>query len=163
MFYFAYGSNMSISRLRARVPSAQRIGACVLRHHDLRFHKHGADGSGKCDAFKTGNSEDYVLGSLFRIDPFEKPSLDAAEGLGHGYDEKTVSLTRESGEQVSAYTYYALRIDHTLKPYSWYLQHVLIGARESNCPAGYVSRITSIEAVEDMDRQRAARERAIHE
>ena len=154
---------MSICRLRVRVPSAERIGAFALRHHDLRFHKHGADGSGKCDAFETGNSGDFVIGSLFRIDPFEKPSLDAAEGLGHGYDEKMVSLTGESGEQIAAYTYYALKINHTLKPYSWYLQHVLIGARESNCPPGYVSRITSIEAVEDMDKQRAARERAIHD
>jgi hypothetical protein len=56
MLYFAYGSNMSVSRLVARTPSAQPLGRCALRGHQLRFHKVGGDGSAKCDAFHTGNS-----------------------------------------------------------------------------------------------------------
>ena len=162
MFYFAYGSNMSLSRLRKRTPSAERIGACTLQHHDLRFHKHGADGSGKCDAFQTENSNDFVCGSLFRIDPVEKPALDSAEGLGFGYNEKLVSLTRDTGENVAAFTYYAIKINDALKPYTWYLQHVVIGAKESNCPSSYVSRIQAIESVEDRNRQREMKELAIH-
>jgi len=162
MFYFAYGSNMSLSRLKERTPSAQRIGVCTLQSHDLRFHKHGADGSGKCDAFQTGNSNDCVFGSLFRIDPFEKPALDSAEGLGLGYDEKLVTLTGDSGENITAFTYYAIKFNAALKPYTWYLQHVVIGAKESNCPSSYVSRIEAIESIEDRNRQREIKERAIH-
>jgi gamma-glutamylcyclotransferase len=53
MYYFAYGSNMSLSRLRERVPSAEAVGCFSLNGHDLRFHKLSKDGSGKCDAFFT--------------------------------------------------------------------------------------------------------------
>jgi len=162
MLYFAYGSNMSISRLKKRVPSATRIGFCTLQNHDLRFHKKSKDGSAKCDAFQTGNSKDFVIGSLFKIDPVDKPSLDSAEGLGFGYDEKQVFLFKDSGENVEAVTYYAITIDETLKPYSWYLQHVVVGANESNCPSIYVSRIKATETVEDENQERDAKERAIH-
>ena len=36
--YFAYGSNMSLARLRARIPSAEKVGSFMLREHSLRFH-----------------------------------------------------------------------------------------------------------------------------
>jgi len=81
MLYFAYGSNMSVSRLRKRVPSASPLGCHILKKHDLRFHKKSKDGSGKCDAYETSNDKDIVYGALFGIDPNEKPALDAAEGL----------------------------------------------------------------------------------
>ena len=43
MHYFAYGSNMSVARLRMRTPSARKVGLFRLASHDLRFHKRGAD------------------------------------------------------------------------------------------------------------------------
>ena len=87
LHYFAYGSNMSIARLRSRVPSARSLGCCRLEEHDLRFHKAGRDGSAKCDALHTGRKQDLVHGVLFRIDALERPALDMAEGLGHGYGD----------------------------------------------------------------------------
>jgi len=162
MRYFAYGSNMSFARLIRRVPSAVRVGACTLHQHDLRFHKAGTDGSGKCDAFQTDDSSHFIVGSLYEIDPVEKQSLDLVEGLGVGYAEKRVCLATESGEMVEALTYYATMIDKSLKPYSWYLQHVLIGAGESGCPPDYVARIRATNAIEDGHRERDARERAIY-
>jgi hypothetical protein len=163
MRYFAYGSNMSFARLTRRVPSAVRIGACTLRQHDLRFHKKGTDGSGKCDAFHTDDPNHFIVGSLYDINRDEKRSLDLVEGLGVGYAEKRVSLITESGETIEALTYYATMIDGSLRPYSWYLQHVLIGAVESGCPPDYVARISGIQAIEDTHRQRDARERAVHD
>src|SRR6056297_3033351 len=162
MLYFAYGSNMSIVRLRERVPGARRVGTGTLQYHDLRFHKRGADGSAKCDAFYTGDANHSVYGSLFVIDPAEKPALDAAEGLGVGYGEKPVSVAVGKQQHIEALTYYALAIDETLNPYSWYVQHVLIGARETACPPPYLAWIESTTAIDDDDAARDARERAIH-
>ena len=68
MKYFAYGSNMSLLRLRERVPSAERLGVFKLEQHVLRFHKIGIDGSGKCDAFLTEDPNASVIGALFEID-----------------------------------------------------------------------------------------------
>ena len=163
MRYFAYGSNMSFARLIRRVPSAVRVGACTLHRHDLRFHKTGTDGSGKCDAFQTDDPNHFIVGSLYEIDPVEKRSLDLVEGLGVGYAEERVSLMTHSRDVFEALTYYASMIDKSLRPYSWYLQHVLIGALESGCPPDYVAQIRGTEAIEDGHRERDAKERAIHD
>lgn len=67
MKYFAYGSNMSLLRLWQRVPSAVRIGVFTLQGHQLRFHKLGKDGSGKCDAYQTNNTLDLGRVDLSRV------------------------------------------------------------------------------------------------
>ena len=163
ILYFAYGSNMSISRLGQRVRVACRVGLCRLESHELRFHKAGKDGSAKCDAFETENPAHFVLGSLFTIDTATKPQLDRVEGLGYGYEEKLVTVIDGSGQTFEAFTYYATSIDQSLKPFSWYLNHVLVGARECGMPAGYLARIEQIEYIEDPDILRDQRERAIHQ
>ncbi|WP_287030953.1 gamma-glutamylcyclotransferase family protein [Pseudomonas sp. UBA6310] len=162
MYYFAYGSNMSRSRLRERVPSAENLGY-FMSEHDLRFHKSSKDGSAKCDAYFTSDGEDAVYGVLFKIDPKEKSALDKAEGLGHGYNAKEVTVTDHSAFPITAITYVAMDINESLKPYTWYVNHVLVGAREASLPSDYIeSKITSVEAIEDIDKIRDAKQRAIH-
>ncbi|TLU67112.1 gamma-glutamylcyclotransferase [Thalassotalea litorea] len=163
MHYFAYGSNMSIARLTARVPSATPIGIYSLAQHDLRFHKSSHDGSGKCDAYFTANPDDVVHGVVFTIDPEQKPDLDAIEGVGKGYEIKAVQVSTNKGESIAAFSYYATDIDASLSPYCWYLNHVLIGAKQASLPASYIdSKIASIVAIKDPDSNRHIREQKIH-
>ncbi|MCF8057186.1 MAG: gamma-glutamylcyclotransferase [Desulfocapsa sp.] len=100
MKYFAYGSNMSLNRIRQRVPSALMLGMFSLEYHELRFHKHGRDNSGKCDAYYTNDSSNTVLGVLYQIDKSGKVILDRAEGVGCGYDEKEVIVSDVKGNIV---------------------------------------------------------------
>jgi hypothetical protein len=160
--YFAYGSNMSLARLQERVPSARRLEIVTLKGHQLRFNMSGTDSSGKCDSFQTNNSEHQVIGALFEIDQTEKAILDKAESLGDGYSEKFVSVFSPSGEVFEALIYVAIKIDTSLKPYSWYLNHVIIGAKETQLPTDYLSIIESIECIEDLDKSREIKERAIY-
>lgn len=162
MNYFAYGSNMSLSRLWQRTPGARRIGQFCLVGHTLRFHKVGRDGSGKCDAYFTGSADDVVFGALFELPASEKSRLDEAEGLGRGYDESEVTIVGASGVEMRATTYRATHIEPSLAPYSWYKHHVLVGARESALPLAYIRAIEAIDSLDDPDRARDARERAIH-
>lgn len=164
MFYSAYGSNMSIARLQERVPSAVPLGCYTLAQHDLRFHKSGRDGSAKCDAYFTADGADTVHGALFEMHPSHKPALDEAEGLGYGYREKGVTvIAARDGASVTAFTYVAIRINEHLKPYSWYLNHVLVGATETSLRADYVQgKIATVEAIHDHDEERDARERSLH-
>ncbi len=161
MNYFAYGSNMSLARLRQRVPSVQRLGTALLRHHDLRFHKQGRDGSGKCDAFFTGRLSDAIHGVLYHIEPEGKAVLDRIEGLGAGYDEKRIELVHEGGA-LEAVTYVATHIGNDLQPFEWYLEHVLVGAREAQLPGHYVDELARTAAASDPDPLRHHREMAIH-
>ncbi|HHX8335971.1 TPA: gamma-glutamylcyclotransferase family protein [Vibrio diabolicus] len=162
MKYFAYGSNMSLARLRERVPSAKRIGMYCLTKHQLSFHKSSKDGSGKCDAYFTDNIKHNIFGALFEIDENEKKALDRAEGLGYGYDQKLVNVEGLDGQVFEAVTYVATNIDNTLAPYSWYLNHVVVGAKETSVPENYLENILAVEVLEDTDKERDRKQRKMY-
>lgn len=162
--YFSYGSNMSRRRLEARV---RLVGAAVvasLPAHRLAFHKYGRDGSAKCDIQYTADQADRVVGVLFNLSAPAGPVLDKCEGLGNGYQRKQVQVQVLAPDDVPipAMTYYATRIDPSLKPFKWYLAHVLAGAREHGLPPDYVASIERIKAVDDPDPDRHDREMSIY-
>lgn len=161
MYYFAYGSNMSQQRLRARVPSAVCLGVTKLAGHQLRFHKRGQDLSAKADAYFTGNENDAVIGVLYRINPAERGPLDQVEGVGFGYDTKAVQLPWE-GSIVTAYTYIAIHLDPSLLPFHWYKHHVLLGAKEACLPESYIEQIQAQPSKDDPDRERHMQEVGIY-
>jgi len=154
---------MSLPRLRGRVPGAERVGVFTLAEHSLKFHKVSKkDGSGKCDAQFTGSPDDFVIGALFEISDNEKVALDTAEGLGYGYQDKTIQVSDGQGKIIEAITYYATNTNPSLQPYSWYLCHVIYGAKETGVPASYLTTIESTRSTEDPDRERDVKERAIY-
>lgn len=164
MLYFAYGSNMSLRRLRQRAQSASVVTVAKLFGHQLRFHKVGKDFSAKCDAYETGDIRDVVFGVIFDIHPDDKVMLDRIEGLGRGYKEKPVELQTFSAERVSATIYCATEIDPALRPFVWYKHHVLRGATEFGLPDDYVERsIRYIESIDDDDHLRQRREMAVYD
>jgi cation transport regulator ChaC len=128
----------------------------------LLFHKKSLDGSAKCDAFETKNNINSVHGVVYRISKSHKAVLDRIEGVGLGYEEKTVELTTPPGEILLAYTYYAIQITHTYKPYHWYKHHVLTGALEYDLPGTYVERLLKVDSMEDPNPKRQAAEIAIY-
>ena len=162
MLYFSYGSNMSRKNLTDWVPSATFVAVATLAKHVLKFHKVSNDGSGKCDVSETANRNDQVIGVVFDISESEKPELDRKEGLHYGYEEKTVVVNSLNGESMEATTYYATNCDSSLKPYHWYKEHVLRGAKENNLPEEYIRNIKGIEATEDPDQHRHDEEMKIY-
>lgn len=159
--YFAYGSNMSTARLRERMPSCSPIGVATLPSHALRFHKRSVDGSGKCNAYPA--DDEIVLGVLFSFDPADRTRLDKAEGAGRGYEPAIVTVINDKGRRRKVLTYLASpdAIDENLKPYSWYKEFVLSGATEHRLAGDYIEdNIRSVEAVEDPDQERGAKQRA---
>lgn len=161
ILYFAYGSNMSSRRLQARVPSATLVSKASLRGHQLRFHKHSLDDhSAKCDAYRTGEPDHRVLGVLFEFDQSEQAYLDRCEG--EGYKVVRVEVETEDGDFVQALSYLAVLIKPGLKPYPWYKQHVLNGAREHALPAEYIAMIEAEPTQQDNDEARSQHEMALY-
>lgn len=162
--YFAYGSNMLVARIRAadRAPSARPISVGALPEHALRFHKRGADGSGKCTIIDTGRGRDVVYGVLFEIEPADRPRLHEAEGLGDGYRVRHVGVRTPRGPR-TAYTYRAQPgwIDETLRPFAWYRDLVLAGAREHGLPGSYLETLAKVPARVDPHRRRARSHRQL--
>ena len=60
MLHFGYGSNMYKARIECRLGPCDWLGAASLTGFVLRFHKRGRDGSGKCDALRTGDPADRL-------------------------------------------------------------------------------------------------------
>ncbi len=110
----------------------------------------------------TGNPDDQVYGVVIELAASEKPALDRKEGLGHGYDEKEVEVVTSDGEAMRLTMYFATNIDGARKPYHWYKEHVLIGAKENHLPEEYIESIESVESVADPDTARSARELEIY-
>ena len=171
--YFAYGSNMSERRLQKRVPSAKVVGTGILKNHCLTFHKPSIDESGKCTIECCKSDE--VYGVLFKINRDEECRLDKAEGVckanpSKGYKPKCVKIevldskseNYECGETVCAKTYKATKLCQNLKPYTWYKQHVLVGAIEQNLPPYYINYLISFKAAKDCCKKREARELSIY-
>lgn len=154
--YFAFGSNMTHARLRARVGTCEVVGTALLAGHALRFHKRGADGSGKCDAYRTQGKDDQVHGVVYRLTPAQLSRLDDFEGPG--YVRRVLALVG-MGRVVHAATYLARGeyIDPGLRPFSWYKELVLHGAVEHGLPLGYRVLIASVAPIDDGDAERAAR------
>lgn len=148
MKYFAYGSNMFHARLARRVPSARPLGAARLLGHVLRFHKHGSDGSGKCNAFPSGRREDIVHGVLYALDDNRLGKLHAAEGPGYEFIDVTVET--DDG-RVEAVTYRARNawLDDALAPYTWYQAFVVAGAKEHGLPSDYITYLENVFARRD--------------
>ena len=162
MYYFSYGSNISTPRMQKRVPSAKVVAVGGLNNHELKFHKVSKDGSSKCDIFKTLKFTDVVYGVIYEIRESEKASLDHAEGLGLGYEQKLVKVSIINNQSISALTYYATKIREELKLYHCYKEHVVRGAIENNLPSEYVTKIESVESERDPEQKRNARELLIY-
>ena len=174
--YFAYGSNMSERRLRDRVSSAKVIGTGVLHNYCLTFNKYSKkDGSGKCTI--EWSESDKVYGVLFKINKDEECKLDKAEGkvkddCKKGYKKITVKIEiwdskcskNAGGDPICAKTYQAtpVSINRKLKPYSWYKQHVLVGAIEQKLPPCYIDYLIRVDADKDCHKKREACELAIY-
>ena len=170
--YFAYGSNMSKRRLRdeKRAPSAKVVGTGILKDYCLTFRKLSKDGSGKCtiEYCKSGK----VYGVLFKINEDQKCCLDDAEGLCKGYTDITVNIeiigtkyleNYECGKTVCCVkTYKATNPCQNLKPYTWYKQHVLVGAIEQRLPPCYIDDLIRVDADKDYYKRREERELSIY-
>jgi len=160
--YFAYGSNMFEARLRQRVASATLMFSACLPRHELRFDKvSNKDGSGKCHVVEVEESRN-VHGAVFQIAAEDEGKLDAAEGFGYGYDKKEVVVLCPQGNQISAFTYVATNIDPDLKPFSWYMRHVLEGAKALKLPGAHIKRLAAVEVIVDPDTDREKRELSIY-
>ena len=160
LIYFAYGSNMHPYRMQKRVSSAEAVGIARLEKYSLCFHKRSwKDGSGKCNAFYTGNTCDEVIGVVYRILSSDKSVLDTYEGVGKGYDIYNINVICDN-EEHNVFTYIAdeTHIDNQLVPFSWYKQYVVHGARHHGLPESYIQSLSSIQTIEDPDRSRAESE-----
>lgn len=139
ILYFAYGSNMSTNRLRARAPSARALGVAHLKGWAPCFNKLGRDGTAKATIVPRPGSR--VWGVVFGLHAKDRPSLDAAEDLRRGYRARWLQVTDDCGRALRVLVYVALLVRAGLAPRRDYLRHIRAGAAEHGLPPAYLERL----------------------
>jgi len=153
-YYFAYGSNMHVGRLRARASSVEPIEAACLPDHTVRFNKRGRDDSGKCNVMMQSGGR--VYGVVYRIASEQRSILDRAEGPGYIRKSLIVrGLTGGRSYRVFLYLAKALSIDDDLRPYDWYRQLVVTGAEQHGLPPAYISDLRYVPVCSDPNGRRS--------
>ena len=130
--YFAYGSNMSSTRLALRVPEARSLGAARISGYRLCCNKRGKDGSGKANLMLAQRADAW--GVLFALPADRWATLDRYE-VGYERVPCEVRLagspTPAERTATRAEMYLALEPeDDEIVPFDWYLAHMSAGAAE---------------------------------
>ncbi len=142
LIYFAYGSNMSPSRLQARVPQIEPLGRVCLIDWRLCFDKPSRDGSAKANIRRQVGK--VVWGVLWQIEEPDWATLDRFEP---GYERVACHVAPEPSLPTRpACTYvYPGPICHEA-PYAWYLDHLLEGARAHDLPPTWQNELETVRA-----------------
>jgi cation transport regulator ChaC len=146
MLYFAYGSNMDWERItqRDRTPSAQFLLRATLPGYRLAFTRRSVkQRTGTADVVLCSGG--IVWGVVFDIDPADRTTLDAAEGVNSGAyrpEPLTVLAENDATRPLRVLTYVVCQKAATHQPpAAWYLNHILKGAIRWNLPAEYRAEI----------------------
>jgi gamma-glutamylcyclotransferase len=139
--YFAYGSNLSSRRMRARVEKARAVGRGLLPGHRLTTDKRGADGSGKANLCPDPLGS--VWGVLYRIPGSAWRTLDACEP---GYLRRQVVIVGARRQRLRAETYASeLLTDDPVLTQS-YKSFLVDGAREHGLPEDWIAALQALPA-----------------
>ena len=113
------------------------------------FHKPGADGSSKADAYWTGKNKDYVLGVVYELSRDDMKILDMFEGHPTHYLRRRIQIT-DNKVVHRLWIYCAMLVDvyKPDPPCVHYLQHIITGAVENEFPVTYTNKLLKLKTVD---------------
>ena len=136
--YFAFGSNMSSERMRARIASARSIGRGQLEGYRFACNKTGRDGSAKANLMRAHG--DPVWGVIYQFERTELSRLDVFEG---GYQRVVLGVHTET-KVMACETYLSDRVTDTQVSCDWYKRHMVDGAEEHGLPPTWVAMLREL-------------------
>ena len=121
---FAYGSNLEVTQMRARCPSAERLEPAMLRQARLVFRGYSTRW-GRAVATLVWDPASVVYGALYRLEPADLARLDAFEGAPFVYQRMRVSLCDVYGRRRRAQAYIRKKGGRARAPAPQYLTTIL--------------------------------------
>lgn len=156
--YFAYGSNILAARLRARCASAACLGIASAVDHATAFDVLSRDGSTKLGL--RGMPGGVAYGALWRIDETDRPGLAAAEGANYA-ETHDFPVIADGGAEIRVVTWLPKRPPEIGRPYDWYRDLALAGARECRLPPETLAAFEGIDVAVDPLLDRPGRREAL--
>ena len=128
-YYFAYGSNMNIKRMASRHLSVVSACSAYLPGFGLRFNKRSRRDANLACANIIYAPDERVEGVLYQLSNQDEIfKLDPHEGSPFYYSREQFLVHTDTG-QIAAWVYVAnpAVIDNNIKPFRWYVEHLLAG------------------------------------
>lgn len=144
IWYFAYGSNMTMAQVRARAGEIAEDKVGKLENYQILFNKKARGGSATANIHPAPGKA--VYGVLYRIPEPALRTLDRFEGVPQHYRRIEVNVTEGEGSRVAAQAYIATKVEKGLHPAGHYLQAILQAAEERRFPAEYVEELKATAA-----------------
>jgi gamma-glutamylcyclotransferase (GGCT)/AIG2-like uncharacterized protein YtfP len=148
-FYFAYGSNMDLSQLTERCPSAKFRHISLVRGYQLGFTRFSQKRQcGVADLVPDGGGQ--VWGAVFEMSEADVVRLDGSEGVHlkpPAYRRINVkALCPSDNEWLDAFSYevVAKAAEH-VKPNAGYMDLIVAGAVRWELPQQYIDKLKSVE------------------
>jgi cation transport regulator ChaC len=150
-YYFAYGSNMNLERVRQRKMSFECAESGHLLEYSLRFNKRSVKYSGAAAANVVAAANGVTEGVIYRlIEPEQIEIMDPYEGYPVRYRRIALPIVTKAGV-VDAWVYIANE-DHVLEglaPARWYLTHLLAG--RDYLSKSYFESLSQTKCLDDSD------------
>lgn len=129
MYYFAYGSNLSLRQMRERCPQAKRSCGARLPNWTLFFTVGSRSQTGGTATIRLQQGQ-QVLGGIYEIDAACLRALDKHEGYPSVYDRMNVIVFNDLGHAIEAVTYFKKGRAVELAPSQQYLAIIREGYRD---------------------------------
>ena len=145
IWYFAYGSNLSVDRKVERTGAIRQAIPSRLVGYRFAFNKRASEG-GRAYANVVRDPNAVVWGVAYLCNPQAMKALDRHEGVSGGhYKRLLVEVTTSTGEKIKAVTYVAGEdfLIEGVRPSDEYLRLILDGARHHALPEEYIRTIES--------------------
>jgi gamma-glutamylcyclotransferase (GGCT)/AIG2-like uncharacterized protein YtfP len=150
MKYFAYGSNLNLSQMKARCPGAKKIGIGRLYGYEICFPRRSSSRQGKGVASICEKPGAFVEGVLFQLTNSDWDNLDRYEGVPNSYTRKLVTISMNDGKETVAETYVANTMEGSpFKPSKAYMDLIIHGAQENGLSVDYVEKLKKVEYEEE--------------
>ncbi len=142
VLYFAYGSNMEPSQIKARCPGYRFLGVAKAPHYRLVFTRWSRSwNSGTADILPMRGAE--VFGVLYEVSMDNLKNLDKYTVSPRAYVRADLQI-KLGRQQLPAMTYFAVR-EGAFLPSRKYLAQIIKGAEAYKLPKKYVAHLMAIQ------------------
>lgn len=145
--YFAYGSNMDVDQLKGLCPSAEVLGAGVLKGYRLGFTIYSSGwGGGAADVVPEPGRE--VWGIAYVMDTKDLDQLDSKEGCPDHYGRVELLVHVSGTEYRDVWVYEAAQKRSFVPPKRQYIKIMIRAAIRYGFPQEYVDSLSAVDCID---------------
>ena len=141
--YIAYGSNLNLTQMAARCPSASVYAKGVLNNWELVYRGHKTNSHATIER-KSGSTVPVLV---WDIQPNDEYRLDIYEGYPHYYFKKNIMVTI-AGKKRKAMVYIMDKKQPPGKPSTQYIRTILRGYVDNDMDISILQKSLEINAIE---------------